>query len=109
MLFEEPQHTIAYVRGVVVSDDSLSTAFSECHFLRLCEWVRRVNEHDELVVAQHDGAQTRFCGLKGQYAEIEAALGDLGSDLSCRDPTNVHVHEGVCVTEALNKRQDHVD
>jgi hypothetical protein len=68
-----------------------------------------VNEHDELVVTQHDGAQTRFCWLKGQHAEIEAALRNLGADLSCRNSTNVHVHERVSITETLNKRQDDVD
>ena len=109
VLLEQPQHTIAYVRWVVVSDDSVSTAFSERHFLRLCERVRRVNEHDELVVAQHYGAQARFCRLKGQHAEIEAALRDLGADLPCRNPTNVHVHERVGITEALSKRQNDVD
>lgn len=109
VLLEQPQHTIAYVRGVIVSNDSVSTAFSERHFLRLCERMRRVNEHDELVVAQDYGAQARLCGLKGQHPEIEAALRDLGADLSCRNPTNVHVHERVGIPEALDKRQDDVD
>jgi len=109
VLLEQPQHTIAYVRGVVVSDDSVSTAFGERHFLRLCERVRRVNEHDELIVAQHDGAQARFCRLKGQHAKIEAALRDLGADLSCRNPTYVHMHERVGIAEALSKRKNDVD
>ena len=59
--------------------------------------------------AAGEAHQTRFCRLKGQHAEIEAALRNLGADLSCRNSTNVHVHERVSITETLNKRQDDVD
>ena len=75
----------------------------------LCgERVRRVHEHHELVLAEHDRAEPRLGGLERQHAEIEAALRDFGADLARRDAAHVHVHQRVRLPEPGDERQHDV-
>jgi hypothetical protein len=64
-----------------------------------------MHEHDELILAEHHGAKTGLGWLEREHAEIEAALSDLGPDLPCRDAANVHVHEGMRLSEPRDDRQ----
>ena len=55
--------------------------------------MRRVHQHDQLVVPEHDRAEPRLGRLERQHAEVEAALGHLGANLARRDAPHVDVHE----------------
>ncbi len=71
--------------------------------------MRRVDQHHELVLAEHDRAELRLGGLERQHAEVEAALRHLGADLARRDAADVHVHQRVGVAEPRDERQHGVD
>ena len=74
----------------------------------LRERVRRMDQHHELVVAEHDRAQPRLGRLKRQHAEVEAAVRDLGADLARRDAAHVHVHQRMGLAEPVDERQHDV-
>ena len=93
MLLEQPQHAIADVRGIVVRDDRLARALGQRDLAALRQRVRRVDEHHQLVVAEHHRAEPRFGRLKRQHAEIEPALRDFRAELPRRDATHVDVHQ----------------
>ena len=67
--------------------------------------MRRVHEHHQLVLAEHDRAQPRLGRLERQHAEVEAALRDLGADLARRDAAHVDVDQRVRLAEARDQRQ----
>ena len=71
MLLEQPQHAIADVRRIVVRDDGLARALRQRHLLAVRQRVRRVDEHHQLVLAEHHRAEPRLGGLKRQHAEVE--------------------------------------
>ena len=67
--------------------------------------MRRVHEHHQLVLSEHDRAEPRLGGLERQHAEVEAALRDLGADLPRRNAAHVDVHQRVRLPEPLDERQ----
>ena len=98
MLLEEPQHAVAHVRRIVVRDHGLPRAFGERHLPAVRERVRRMHEHHQLVLSEHDRAELRLGRLERQHAEVERALRDLGAELPRRDAPHVHVDQRVAVS-----------
>ena len=69
------------------------------------ERMRRVDQHHELVLSEDDRAEASFGRLKRQHSEIEAALRDLGADLTGGDAPHVHVDQGMSLAESRDERQ----
>ena len=70
--------------------------------------MRRVHEHHELVLAEHDRAELRFGRLEREHPEVEAALRDFGSDLARRNAADVNVNQRVSLAEPRDEVQDGV-
>ncbi len=108
MLLEQPEHSVANMRRVIVRDDGLARALRQGDFFAVGQGVGRVHQHHELILAEDHCTEARFSRLEREDTEIEASLGDLGADLTRRNTPDVDMNQRVGVAELRDDRQHHV-
>ena len=91
-----------------MGDHGLARALGQRHLAAARELMGGIDQHDEIVVPQHDGRQPGLGRLKGEHAEVEAAVCHFGADLPRRHPPYVHVYQRVGLAEPVDERQHHV-
>ena len=92
-----------------MGDDRLPTQFCHRDCPALGEWVRRVHQHDQLVLAERGALQTAFAWGKRQDPEVQCSIQYFLGDLPGGLPADLDLGLRVPLTKPCDDRQENID
>ncbi len=92
---ERAEDALAGRRRIVVRDHRLAAELGQRHLFPPRQRMLRVDQHDQIVVAQRERHQSAFGRQERDHAEIQTALRHLDANLARGDPAHVDLDLGV--------------